>query len=141
MNIEEIAKVAHEINKAFCEAFGDESQVSWDDAPDWQRSSALNGVAYHIEHPDAKPSHSHDCWMEEKLFHGWKYGPVKDEELKEHPCIVAFDDLPKEQQAKDFLFRQVVHSLKDFPEWYGTTVVAEEIDRDYSACDAETKGV
>nr|WP_262568797.1 hypothetical protein [Endozoicomonas gorgoniicola] len=40
------------------------------------------------------------------------YGEVKDPAKKEHPCVVPFSKLPVEQQAKDFLFRQVVHSLK-----------------------------
>jgi len=30
---------------------------------------------------------------------------------KEHPCIVPFSELPKEQQAKDYLARAVVHAL------------------------------
>jgi len=38
---------------------------------------------------------------------------VKDTEKKEHPCIVPFDQLPREQQAKDYLFRGVVHAVRD----------------------------
>lgn len=44
---------------------------------------------------------------------GWKYGPVKDPERKEHPCFVPYDGLPPEQRAKDYLFRAVVHQLSD----------------------------
>jgi len=113
MKTEVIAEIAHEINKAFCEAFGDMSQLSWKDAPNWQRISALNGVEFHLLNPDAKASHSHEEWLKEKIANGWVYGKVKDVEKKEHPCIVPFDNLPKEQQAKDFLFRAVVHNLKD----------------------------
>jgi len=43
--IEACARAAHEANRAYCLAIGDVSQTSWDDAPEWQRSSARNGVA------------------------------------------------------------------------------------------------
>lgn len=111
MNDEQIARVAHQINKAYCEALGDTSQPAWEDAPDWQRSSAMNGVAFHRANPDAGPDHSHKEWMKEKESAGWKFGPEKDPEKKEHPCFMPYDKLHVEQKAKDYLFRAVVHSL------------------------------
>jgi hypothetical protein len=111
-NIEKIAQTAHAANKAWCEANGDFSQPSWDIAPDWQRKSAINGVEFHINNPDAGDSASHDNWMAEKIEDGWVYGDVKDPEQKTHPCIVPFEDLPKVQQVKDALFRSIVHAAK-----------------------------
>lgn len=109
--IEAIARVCHEANRTWCETLGDWSQRRWDDAPDWQRSSAIAGVRFHLENPDASASASHDSWLAEKERDGWKYGPVKDADAKEHPCFVPFEQLPPEQQAKDRLFRAVVHAL------------------------------
>ncbi|GAA4493492.1 RyR domain-containing protein [Pseudaeromonas paramecii] len=103
-----IAKKCHEMNRAYCQAMGDDSQLPWTEAPEWQRQSAVNGVLFHIEHPEAGPDASHNSWMDEKLADGWEYGPIKDPELKRHPCIVPFTSLPKEQQAKDSLFKAVV---------------------------------
>jgi hypothetical protein len=114
MTTADIAQVAHEVNKAYCEAIGDKSQTSWEDAPAWQKESAVLGVMFHVENPDAGPEASHNSWLKEKLENGWRLGHVKDANEKTHPCILPFQDLPKEQQAKDFLFRQVVHSLKKF---------------------------
>lgn len=114
MTIQEIAQVAHEINKSYCEAIGDNSQAGWEDAPQWQKESAVLGVIFHMENPDAGADASHNIWMKEKLENGWKHGHVKDENEKTHPCILPFEYLSKEQQAKDYLFRQVVHSLKKF---------------------------
>ena len=109
--IEQIAKVAHEVNRAYCEALGDTSQPAWEDAPQWQRDSALAGVKFHCENPGAGPSHSHECWLAEKRASGWKWGPEKNPAEKEHPCMVPFEELPVEQQAKDHIFRAVVHAL------------------------------
>ena len=111
MNPIDIAKVCHEVNRAYCQAIGDNSQSSWDDAPDWQRQSAINGVNFHKANPNAGPDHSHNSWFEEKRADGWKYGPHKDPEAKEHPCFLAYDELPTEQKAKDYIFRAICHAL------------------------------
>ena len=107
----QIAYVAHQVNKAYCEAIGDNSQLDWTEAPDWQKESAINGVAFHQDNDDVGPDHSHVNWLKEKLANGWKYGPVKDQDKKEHPCCVPYDGLPTEQKAKDYIFRAIVHAL------------------------------
>ena len=111
MNHEQIARVAHEVNKAYCESLGDYSQTKWEDAPQWQRDSAMLGVKLHIENPQAGAAASHESWMAQKVADGWKWGAEKDAEAKTHPCIVPFDALPEAQQAKDYIFRGVVHAL------------------------------
>ena len=105
------ARVCHEVNRAYCQAIGDDSQPTWEDAPDWQKQSALMGVSLHM-HNDVGPEASHESWMAQKLAEGWEYGLVKDPVLKIHPCIKPFADLPKEQQIKDHLFRAVVHAMR-----------------------------
>ena len=107
--IEACARVAHEANRAYCIAIGDTSQPSWDDAPDWQKSSARNGVGGAIA--GNSPKQSHESWLAEKKATGWKYGPVKDPEKKEHPCFVPYEDLPAMQQMKDRLFVRVVDMM------------------------------
>lgn len=111
MNIESIAVVCHEANRALCACLGDNSQKPWADAPDWQRESAINGVRFTQANPEAGPEASHVSWMNEKVAAGWTHGPVKDEVAKTHPCLVPFEELPKEQQAKDKLFQAVVRAL------------------------------
>jgi hypothetical protein len=111
MNHEQIARVAHEVNRAYCQALGDFSQPAWGEAPDWQKDSAMKGVALHLENENLGPEASHDAWLAEKEAAGWIYGPIKDPEEKTHPCMVPFAALPPEQQAKDFIFRAVVHAL------------------------------
>jgi hypothetical protein len=114
LDAEDIARVCHQINRAYCQALGDFSQPAWDDAPMWQQSSAMLGVELHLKNPLAGVEASHTSWMAQKLNEGWVYGPVKDANAKTHPCIVPYAQLPREQQAKDFLFRAVVHELAEF---------------------------
>lgn len=111
MTNEEIARVCHQVNRAYCQSIGDNSQPTWEDAPDWQKQSAVTGVAFTIANPDATPSASHESWLAEKARDGWQYGPDKDRVAKKHPCFVAYDELPVEQRSKDYVFQAVVRSL------------------------------
>lgn len=108
-----IAKAAHEVNRAYCSSLGDHSQPAWEDAPEWQKTSAIRGVEMHLENPDATPEDTHKSWLGVKKADGWKYGPVKDAEALTHPCMVPYEQLPQEQKAKDYLFRAVVHQFRN----------------------------
>jgi hypothetical protein len=116
MKVEDIARICHEANESLCVTQGDFSQKSWDEAPDWQKDSAINGVNFHLANPEATPEDSHNSWLAQKEAEGWKYGEVKNSETKEHPCFVPYSELPKEQQAKDYLFRGIIHALAPFVE-------------------------
>lgn len=111
LSMEQVARVCHEVNRAYCAALGDHSQAAWEDAPEWQRASARMGVDLHRMLPDAGPEASHIAWGQQKLDEGWTYGPIKDAVNKTHPCLVPFAQLPPEQQAKDFIFKAVVNAL------------------------------
>lgn len=112
---EDIARICHEANKSWCELNGDDSQPSWEEAPQWQKDSAIAGVAFHRANSTAGDDASHNEWMRVKREDGWVYGPVKDPEAKTHPCMVPFDQLPHEQQFKDKLFRTIVHASLNPP--------------------------
>lgn len=112
MDVTAIAKVCHEANRAYCAGLGDSSQPSWESAPAWQQESAINGVKHALDSPAAAPSDSHASWLAEKRAAGWKFGPVKDPEKKEHPCFVPYEQLPPEQKRKDALFLAVVRALR-----------------------------
>ena len=110
--IVEIAAVCHQANKVWCEINEDYSQVSWKNAEQWQKDSAINGVKFRLENPEAGPDAQHNAWSADKIAQGWVYGEVKDAEKKTHPCLVPFDQLPLFQQKKDKLFSAIVDALK-----------------------------
>lgn len=109
--IEQIARVAHEANRGYCAGLGDSSQPAWSKAPAWQKSSAVNGVRFHLDNPGAGPVQSHNNWRRQKAADGWKFGRKKDPEKKRHPCMVPYEQLPVEQRLKDSLFIAVVRAL------------------------------
>ena len=113
MKIKSIAMLCHEVNRAYCESIGDFSQPEWENAPEWQKDSCVMGVRFHIGKPNAKPSDSHESWLKTKKADGWKYGPVKDVDKKEHPCCVPYEDLPSEHKTKDYIFSAIVKTLSN----------------------------
>ncbi|MEE8206867.1 MAG: hypothetical protein V3T82_07950 [Nitrospinaceae bacterium] len=117
-----IAVAAHEANKRYCESLKDTSQLPWNEAPDWQKESAIAGVNFHIENPDADDAASHESRLAQKEADGWVFGEIKDEEAKTHPCMVAFDKLPPEQQKKDGIFRETV--------WHNIAIIVETAEKE-----------
>lgn len=109
--IEMVAKICHEANRAYCESMGDTSQVPWDDADGSQYMSVTNGVRNIIDNPDCTPEESHANWMELKLKEGWTYAERKCVIKMLHPCLVPYEDLPETQKIKDKIFTSIVKAF------------------------------
>ena len=110
-NAERIARVCHDANRAWQQTTGDPAvSPPWDQAPDWQRESAIDGVRQALN--GATPEELHESWCAHKRAEGWTYGEVKDAAARTHPCLVPYTDLPEEQRRKDTLFAAVVGALR-----------------------------
>lgn len=112
LKIANIARVVHEAQRALQQITGDRVvSPTWFEAPVSQRDSCMRGVELALS--GVGPAQLHAEWMEYRLAQGWKYGPVKDEWAKRHPCLVPYEDLPREQQVKDQLFVAIVRTLAE----------------------------
>ena len=109
-----IARICHEANRGLQIEQADPSvpvSPSWDDLDVETQESIIQGVEGVLE--GNTPEQSHAGWIEFKLVNGWSYGPVKDLELKQHPCLVPYGELPASQRLKDHLFSAIVLILGD----------------------------
>jgi len=43
----------------------------------------------------------HEVWAASRVAQGWTYGPLRDDEKKQTPCLVPYADLPEEEKAYD----------------------------------------
>lgn len=43
----------------------------------------------------------HEVWAQSRLGQGWTYGPERSDELKHHPCLIPYEELPEIEKAYD----------------------------------------
>lgn len=43
----------------------------------------------------------HEVWAETRIRQGWTYGEQRNDELKTHPCLIPYEDLPEEEKEYD----------------------------------------
>lgn len=108
--IELIASVCHEANIVIQIYAGDVVSPTWELAPDWQKSSARDGVLQALE--GKSPEELHQSWCDFKVKDGWRYGANKDEVAKTHPCLVPYAELPEVQKLKDGVFSAIVGTFQ-----------------------------
>lgn len=103
------ASVAHEAIRALQIANNEEGiALPWYDVSKDIRDSCVIGVKRVWDNPDITVEELHDSWVKTKTEQGWKYGPVRNAELKEHHCLVPYDQLSAYDKSKDLIFLNVV---------------------------------
>ena len=43
----------------------------------------------------------HEVWAQSRMDQGWTYGDSRNDELKHHPCLIPYEDLPEVEKAYD----------------------------------------
>jgi len=43
----------------------------------------------------------HEVWSETRINQGWTYGEQRNDELKTHPCLIPYEELPEEEKEYD----------------------------------------
>lgn len=52
----------------------------------------------------------HENWALGRLNEGWTLGPKRDDTLKQHPCLVSYEELPESE--KDYDRHTAIETLK-----------------------------
>ncbi len=50
---------------------------------------------------EAIAENAHDIWAIERMQQGWTYGPERNDELKQTPCMVPYAQLPESEKEYD----------------------------------------
>jgi len=50
---------------------------------------------------EALAENVHDVWAKKRQEDGWTYGPTRNDDVKQHPCLVPFDALPESEKVYD----------------------------------------
>ena len=55
---------------------------------------------------------THDVWANQRILDGWRYGPARNDALKEHPCLVLYEDLSEIEKEYDrVVVQQVIKAI------------------------------
>lgn len=66
--------------------------------------------------------HVHEVWAKGRIAQGWTHGPLRNDELKQTPCLVPYEELTEEERDYDrntsqetlrFLIKQGYRIVKD----------------------------
>ena len=42
-----------------------------------------------------------EVWANNRIAEGWRYGPVRDDAQKKHPCLIPYEQLPESEKDYD----------------------------------------
>ncbi len=54
-----------------------------------------------MELAEVLSKNTHEVWAKERLEQGWRWGPVRSDAKKEHPCLIPYEDLPESEKVYD----------------------------------------
>ena len=55
---------------------------------------------------------THDVWANQRIADGWRYGPARNDALKEHPCLVFYEELSETEKDYDrVVVEQVIKAI------------------------------
>lgn len=102
------AEMANEVVRVYARTLCDYTYVDWKYLEQPQKDLRIRGVIDIVENPNQTAEEAHNKWLFEKKKDGWVYAPKRNHEMKKHPYIVEYSELPKEQRIKDELFIETV---------------------------------
>ena len=65
------------------------------DTTDVQLPEALSDLV------EQMAQHVHEVWAQSRMEQGWTWGAERSDALKQHPCLVAYENLPEAEKAYD----------------------------------------
>jgi hypothetical protein len=116
MKVEDVARLVHESNRIVCVATstGHDRRPHWDDAPQEQRDSCIDGVRKILSGAVKSVRENHENWRRLKGDQGWSWAPKRNEEKKESPCICDYDQLPIAEKVKSENLQIIVEFARPF---------------------------
>jgi hypothetical protein len=109
-SLEQIAQVCHEATAGYQRAAYEKyPHLPWLQVTYETRECTIQGVQNVLDGLTAQECH--EAWIVQRKGMGWRYGRIKDEFAKRHPCMVPYNKLPVHQRRKNEIFAAVVQAM------------------------------
>ena len=96
---EDLARICHEAHVALRIGLNDSAtDVHWDALPQDRKNLVINEVRLIRE--GKRVEEIHQAWVDWMTEREWKWDTYRNTELKMHPNLVPYEDLPPEEKAK-----------------------------------------
>lgn len=57
----------------------------------------------------------HEVWAAGRMADGWTYGPERNDALKQHPCLIPYEELSEEEKEFDrHTSQETLKTIMDF---------------------------
>lgn len=114
VNIHEIASSIHGATRALNRANGD-LIPPWEDLTEEEKLRAEVAVERLLSDPISR-SHEelHNLWWELKIKDGWQYASEYSIELKTHPCMIPYNELPEIELIKDAIWGALIEVFRPY---------------------------
>jgi len=50
---------------------------------------------------EALARNTHEVWAQERMAQGWRFGPERNDQRKEHPSLIPYEQLPEKEKVYD----------------------------------------
>lgn len=64
----------------------------------------------------------HEVWARNRIAQGWTLGNVRNDELKQHPCLIPYDELTEDEKHFD---RETAFETIKFIKKLGFNIIKE----------------
>jgi ryanodine receptor 2 len=54
-----------------------------------------------LELTEQLAENAHDHWAKRRIAEGWTFGATRDDDARQHPCLVPYDELPDSEKQYD----------------------------------------
>ncbi len=75
--------------------------IQRDYIPSMVDTSSVNVPKALIDLSEKIAKNTHEVWSAGRIADGWTWGPKRDDQLKQHPCLVPYEDLSEEEKEYD----------------------------------------
>lgn len=65
------------------------------DTSDIELPEELNGLIEQMS------KNVHEIWAKNRMEQGWTYGEERSDQLKQHPCLIPYEELPEVEKDYD----------------------------------------